>query len=305
MEHGDHWQIVLFFMLVSACSAATTPRCPPADDPTPVPHEPTVFQSGDSSSLRGLSQICVSAEDRESGNDSTSDFLRYLATAGADVKHFQVCSDKSEHDAAIHIETTQSFCADCGACSRGPRFVNVAVRVGSGTQYSYEAQWTDTRGGSMSEVLNRSAHDLFALFIGAGAATQFASPPDVSQLCSVTIEARGNQFIFVNPRGLPTIRTVGSLEDAIQVRRAGYGRATLQARSAPRRTNGVTYQLEWGVPQTIWSSVKQPRNSSEATVPAGRYQAVIRYISPGNDRVLCEAVSAPVDLPRFLILTTD
>lgn len=111
--------------------------------------------------------------------------------------------------------------------------------------------------------------------------------------------------MFVNPKGLPTIRTVGSLEDAIQLRRVAGGLAALRTRAASRWTNGVTYQLEWGVPQTIWSNVKQPKDSWEATVPAGRYQAVLRYISPHSDRVVCEAVSEAVDLPEFLILTTD
>jgi len=134
---------------------------------------------------------------------------------------------------------------------------------------------------------------------------QFAAEADASQLCSVTIEGRSNRFIFVNPKGLQTIRTVGSLEDAIQLRRATDGLATLRTRTVSRRTNGVTYQLEWGVPQTIWSSVKRPKDSWEATVPAGSYQALLRYISPASDQVVCEAVSAAVDLPEFLILTTD
>ena len=147
---------------------------------------------------------------------------------------------------------------------------------------------------------------LITLLAGCRAvAPQFAPPTDVSQLCSVTIEARSHRFIFVNPKGLQTIRTVGSLEDAIQLRRAGDGLATLGARAASSWTYGVTYPLEWGVPQTIWSSVKQPKGPWKATVPAGSYQSMIRYISPENDRVVCEAVSAAVELPEFLILTAE
>jgi hypothetical protein len=134
---------------------------------------------------------------------------------------------------------------------------------------------------------------------------QRAPQAETAQLCGVTIEARSNRFIFVNPRGLQTIRTIGSLEDGIQLRRAEDGVATLRTRAVSRRTHGVAYQLEWGVPQTIWASVKQPRDSWEATVPAGSYQAILRYISPSNDRVACEAVSAAIALPELLILTTD
>jgi len=146
---------------------------------------------------------------------------------------------------------------------------------------------------------------LLALMTGCRSVSPELAPADVSQLCSVTIEARSNRFIFVNPRGLQTIRTVGSLEDAIQLRRVDDGMATLRTRAVSRRTDGVTYQLEWGVPQTIWSSVKQSKNSSEATVPAGSYQALLRYISPVNDHVACEVASAAVVLPEFMILTTD
>jgi hypothetical protein len=168
------WHAGIFLLLATACTTAITSPCPTADELAPVQHEPVLHQSGDSSSLRNVVRVCVLAVDRDSGDNWTSEFIAQLVAAGADIRGLQDCADRTMDTATITIETMQSTCIDCGGCLAGARFANVSVHVGNAASYLYEARWTDTRGGSISQMLHRSALGVVTL-LHAGEAYSYGS----------------------------------------------------------------------------------------------------------------------------------
>jgi hypothetical protein len=144
MQHLAHGFAVISLAAACACASGCSSRHPAVVNE--VPPTPASI-TGDPCAFKGLSSICVSAENHFDGRSILPEVEEAVRRA---VPGVTGCTGNGSKVLVIEYQLVESTCADCDKRSTGAPIVFASFRVREGEHTVASAQWSALRPDASS-----------------------------------------------------------------------------------------------------------------------------------------------------------